>query len=68
MESQRFASQSPVEICENAQFCDPVGELELMVFVDTVILTNLWLGVNLEPRIVAVKIFRLRDLLNLFFN
>ena len=68
MESQRFASQSPVEICEYAQFCDPVGELELMVFVDTVILTNLWLGVNLEPRIVAVKIFRLRDLLNLFFN
>jgi hypothetical protein len=57
-----------VEICENAQLCDPVGELELMVFVDTVILTNLWLGVNLEPRIVAVKIFRLRDLLNLFFN
>jgi len=57
-----------VEICEYAQLCDPVGELELMVFVDTVILTNLWLGVNLEPRIVAVKIFRLRDLLNLFFN
>ena len=57
VESQWLSCQSPVEVSKDIQLGHAVRELELMIFVDAVVLTYLWLWFYLKPWTTSVKIF-----------